>query len=245
MNPKQAIQKIGLDDKEARAYLSLLQLGVSSAQKVAEESGLKRSTTYVILGQLKEKGAVSLVPDAKKKMYRPVTPEKLFEKAEKEISKARDALPEIKALENTGSEKPNAIFFEGHEGVKEALNYRLEDLKDKEMVAFYAKSDEDILKSFNYFEDYNNKLKELNISARGIAPKDENLDYFRQVDEEYNRQIKVLSQNDYSSTVSIEITKDFVRILDPNNLQGLIIENESIAQTLNEIFELVWECKNK
>ena len=52
------LKNLGLNDKEANIYLALLQLGKSTATKIAKKSGLKRPTTYVIIEQLIDKGFV-------------------------------------------------------------------------------------------------------------------------------------------------------------------------------------------
>ena len=61
MELKEALQTIGLNEKECAVYLALLQLGRASAYSVAQKSGLKKPTTYVILDELIEKYRTTLI----------------------------------------------------------------------------------------------------------------------------------------------------------------------------------------
>jgi sugar-specific transcriptional regulator TrmB len=43
------IEELGLSNKEARVYVANLMLGPAGVQQIADASGIKRVTTYVIL----------------------------------------------------------------------------------------------------------------------------------------------------------------------------------------------------
>ena len=51
---------------------------------------------------------------------------------------------------------------------------------------------------------------------------------------------KIVPFEQFSSEVAIDTSKNFVRIHDYKNLQGVVIENADIAKTVREIFEMVW-----
>jgi len=53
------LEKSGLSDKEALVYLSLLELGGAFPSKIAEYSGLNRSTVYMVLLNLSVRGLVN------------------------------------------------------------------------------------------------------------------------------------------------------------------------------------------
>ena len=52
-------KKLGLSEKEAAVYLSLLEHGASSVRNLAVLAGLNRGTTYDILKKLQELGLAS------------------------------------------------------------------------------------------------------------------------------------------------------------------------------------------
>ena len=59
------LQKIGLDEREAKVYLATLELGPSPVQKIAQRSQVPRATTYLVLDDLQNKGFVSTYKDRK------------------------------------------------------------------------------------------------------------------------------------------------------------------------------------
>lgn len=241
MSLKNTLQNIGLNDKESRIYLALLEKGVSTAYAVAAKADVKRPTAYAILDDLAKRAVVHKIPGSSKKMYRVAPPEVLLEREQEKIDEFKEALPELKAKENTGAEKTTVEYFEGEEGVRKVLDYKLDELESGEIVGFYAKTNEEIMDRFDNYQEYNETLRDKDITMRGVAPVDDTLKEFRRQDEHYGRIFREIDTDKYSSDVAIEVGTTFVRIFDPLNLQGLVIENSSIAETMREVFEIVWE----
>ena len=57
------LSSIGLQQKEAKVYLALLELEQGTVSKIAKLSGLKRPTIYLILDDLIKNGYVTELPD--------------------------------------------------------------------------------------------------------------------------------------------------------------------------------------
>jgi len=234
-----ALKNLGLNDKEARAYAALLELGQTTAYAVAERSGLKRPTVYVVLDELRQKGLVLKIPHVKKQLWSAKSPDEFFGEAEERLKIAKQALPELLAM-TSGSKKPRTLYFEGLRGIEDVTRYGLERMKGKEIIGFYAEAGDASPELKKIFGDYNNRLKRDCITERGIVPDIPNLKYWRDTDKEYGRTMKIVPPATYSARNSIEIGDTFVRILAFKDLQGVIIENEAIAQTMRQIFEMVW-----
>jgi sugar-specific transcriptional regulator TrmB len=241
MEPQEAIQALGLSEKEARVYLTLLEGGVMSAYLVAKKSGLKRPTAYVILDELSNKGVVFEAPRSHTKLFRAFPPERFVEKMEKKLEQVKALLPELKAREQVGVEKPHAMFFEGVEGMKEILHYKLKELVGGNFTSFMATAREDVIKLFDRFEVYNDRLRSLNITIRGISPADPKLKSYRDTDSQYGRSVIEVPADEYNSKTAFEVGPTWIKIYDLDNLQGLIIENPSAAQGLRQIFEMLWK----
>lgn len=244
MSLKDKLKNLDLNDKEARLYLALLEKGVSTAYEVAAKADIKRPTAYAILDDLAKRAIVHKVPGSDKKMYRVAPPEILLERQQSKLNEVQDVMPQLKAKENTGAEKTSVQYFEGEAGVREVLNYKLEELEGDEIIGFYAKTSEEIMDRFDNYVEYNETLKRKDITMRGVAPADESLEWSRKQDKKYGRTFREIETDKYSSDVAIEVGTTFVRIFDPLNLQGLVIENSSLADTMREIFEIVWESQN-
>ena len=65
----------GLSEKEAKIYLALLELEMATVFEVAKQSGINRSSAYVVLEGLKKKGLVGISDDKKVRRYIAASPE--------------------------------------------------------------------------------------------------------------------------------------------------------------------------
>ncbi|MBD3156438.1 hypothetical protein GF369_01285, partial [Candidatus Peregrinibacteria bacterium] len=123
------LKKIGLNEKEAHVYLSLLELGSQPASVIGKKAHINRSTTYLVLDSLIQKGYVNEHVRADVKYFAAADPQVIVQNLE-QLKHAVDEnrkelvnlLPEFYALTNPLSIKPKVRFYEGEEGVKRAMN---------------------------------------------------------------------------------------------------------------------------
>jgi hypothetical protein len=234
-----SLQDLGLTEKEAKVYIALLQMGQGSAYAVASKSGLKKPTTYLILGELMQKGLVLKIPRQRKQLFVAKPPDEFFAEMEKRFSVARAFLPDLLAMGGRGA-KVRSIFYEGISGMRQALWYRMKEMREKELVAFFASQHDASEDLATLFREWNEENKKHKIQIRAIAPDNPSLTEYRKADAEFGRSIKVVPASQYSANISIDIGDTFVRILMFRDLQGVIIENPDVARTVREIFEMVW-----
>lgn len=235
------LQNLGLTDKEAKVYVALLRLGNASAYAIAEESGLKRPTTYVVLDELRKKGLVNKVPRAKKQIFIPRSPEEYFASLEERLLGAKRILPQLMAFAAGKKPKPKTLFFEGLKKIKDIYSWQIKQIKGGEISGFYAHAGEETPELKNFFWDLAEEFRRNDIHIRGIVPEHENLKSYREVDAQYGREFKILPFEKYSSNISIEITENHVIFFNFHDQQITLIENKDIAKTMKQIFELVWE----
>jgi HTH-type transcriptional regulator, sugar sensing transcriptional regulator len=154
MELSEVLKKAGLNDKEAKVYLALLELGVSSAYKIAPKAGLKRPITYIVLESLKARGLVSVVPQGEKNLYVAAEPGKIMGELERTRELYKRFLPNLEALHNESGrkEKPKVQFFEG----KEAVGELYEKIIASKEVEFFS-TIKDII---SVFPEYPKRLNE-------------------------------------------------------------------------------------
>jgi len=71
------LEKLGLNDKESKAYLALLELGEGNIGKIAKKSGIRRTTVYDVIESLLKKGLISSSRKNKRVVYLAEAPRKL------------------------------------------------------------------------------------------------------------------------------------------------------------------------
>ena len=242
----QQLKNLNLSDKEARVYLSLLELGPSTPYKIAKRARLKRPTAYVIAEELVGKGLIVQVTGEKNKLYMARSPEVYFEDVENRLKSAKRALPELMALQRKTSEKPNILYFEGVEGIKQVYDYRLKEFHGKEIVGFFARAkDVDQELSEKVFFPWNEYKMKHNINVRGFTPDDAGLQSYSSFLSNDGEGGKILArflpESMYGADCSLEIFEWGVRIVIMSSKQALVIESEKFAHTMKDVFELLWE----
>ena len=240
-DPVQTLANLGLTDKEAKVYFATLKLGSGSAQAIARNAGLKRPTTYVILEELRQKGLVLKMPGSKRQMFTAKSPEELVSQMKKNLSSVEQALPELMQTYSSNTPRVRTIQFEGIDGIREALWYRMDALAKKEVVAFFGSAEDATPELISLFHEWNAALAKNGVHIRSLVPENENLKEFRSKDATYGFVPRILPSSMYTSQSSIEISGTFVRVLMFKEQQALIIENPKLAHALREIFEMVWQ----
>jgi sugar-specific transcriptional regulator TrmB len=119
MELEQVLQSIGLNKKQASVYLASLKLGSETAYNIAKHSGLKRTTVYFILEQLKEQGIASIRKTRSATYYKVLNPKAILNRIKKQEENLTAALPELEKLYESQPSRPLIEVFEGKEGVRQ------------------------------------------------------------------------------------------------------------------------------
>jgi len=233
------LETLGLSEKEAKIYFVLLQLGPSTPYKMAKRSGLKRPTAYVIADELVEKGyAVKAPGDKHTYIARP--PEVIYEEREQKMLEAKKNLPELQALKGGVADKPTVLYFEGTEGLKQALMYRIKELHDTEIVGFYADPDFAAPEAYTASLEFNEYRMAHNIKVRGLLTEAETLKGFEKYLTDATFTPKFIPKDIYSSNASFEFYPNFVKIIFFDTSIGVVIESPTVAKAMRQIFEMLW-----
>ncbi|MFZ2886186.1 MAG: helix-turn-helix domain-containing protein [Minisyncoccia bacterium] len=239
MTVNDAIKTLGFTDKQARVYLSLLELGESSAYPIARKSGLKTPTTYVILKELLELGVVHAVPRAKKKLFRPLDPKQLFAKAESRFVDAKAALPSILALVSSPSLAPVTRSFSGK---TQLLNAYFDTLtKPDKMLRGWMSEGAWSEHGLGFFmNEYRPKRLKQNISNQFIVADTKVMREYAKDDETSRKEIRIdKNLNPQSDLFLYDGNK--VIIASFYEEMGVIIESEHIHALLEQIFTAHWK----
>lgn len=113
----QKLEGVGLSEREARVYLSLLELGESSALQVAEKTNIKRTNTYDILRILAKKGLVTYLDHKEVRRFVAEDPASMERLLRVRLEEFSQLLPELRSIHNAAPGKPRVRFFEGKKGL--------------------------------------------------------------------------------------------------------------------------------
>jgi sugar-specific transcriptional regulator TrmB len=116
------LQRVGLTEYEAKAYLALLNTHLSTATQVSEKSGVPRTKIYSVLEALRNKGWVRVYSGVPL-LFKAVQPLKVFEKAKEDYAEFLESVKmTLKEEVNNMKEKFVIKRFDvGLEGLKEEI----------------------------------------------------------------------------------------------------------------------------
>lgn len=242
------LERIGLNEKEARLYLAALELGESNIQQLAKKSSVKRTTAYDIIDSLKKRGLISQSSRNKKTLFSATDPNKLEEDLDEKKHALKRILPELMMIANSIDKKPKVRFFEGYEGIKEVYKDTLH-FSDSELLAWVSP---DAINAFDVEfldEFYLPKRVQKKIWVRAIAPDVEQMQGYKEVDEKSLRKTRLSDAQAFPLKVEINLYgKNKIAAMSFEEKFGMIIESQRIFETLQSIFEMNWkalESRNK
>lgn len=244
------LKKIGLDDKEIKLYLKLLEYGAISIRGLAEIAELNRGTTYDILKRLQEMGLVSYYYQEKKQKFVVEDPEKLLEllkNKEREIRETENRIlsiiPELKSIQGKEGSKPTSKFYENKSGIKKILEdvlFSMSELEKKEREYYIYSSTEassDINKAYpNFTKDRIKKGIKVRCISLAKGGGVHGLDERRWMN----------TDEDSATFILIYANKCAFISRDGEGLPvGVIIENKMIYETQRIIFSKLWKFLEK
>ena len=106
MSIEEILVKTGLDEKEAKIYLALLDLGSEKVHAIAKKAEIKRPTAYVVLEQLYAKNFITKTYHNKKVFYSAEKPDILLRSLQEKHQLLEQNLPLLQARMVTSKIKP-------------------------------------------------------------------------------------------------------------------------------------------
>lgn len=229
---------LGFEDKEARIYLALLELGAAGILAIAQKSGVNRASIYYIIEKMKERGTVTHVEKRGKDVYMAVKPSLLLAQQKRHLKDFEHVLPELSDLRSHAGKRPAVRFFEGIEAVKSIYE---DTLTAKTEILNYANSREIRDHWPEYDTEYVARRAAKQIHLRGIAPNDEQGRKVQKEDIQYVRETRLIDPKKLNFNNEIKIYDNKVAMMSfASDVFGVIIESQDMAQTQRAIFEMAW-----
>ncbi len=239
------LEKFGLSNKEAKVYLSLLELGTSVVSDVAKKSQINRSTAYVLLEALAKYGLVSISERKNVRLYTPAPPERIIQLLEESVKKytelvgtAHNILPELKSMYVGVGPKPKVQFLEGVEGIKTAYE---DTLTATETIRAYASIDDMHATIPGYFPEYYQRRAAKGVKIRAIFPDTPEAKDRIKFNKEEARVAFLVPKDNYGFTPEINVYDNKIIFMSLVERYALIIESAELADALKKMFELSWK----
>ncbi|MCX6753121.1 MAG: hypothetical protein NTW62_02140 [Candidatus Nomurabacteria bacterium] len=233
------LEKLGLSDKQAKVYVAGLKLGRFSVLALAEKTGIKRPTCYLILDELIKKGLISTYPKEKKVIYVAEHPNNLLKQAADAYATAKELMPELQNLINTNAEKPVLKVYSGQSGIQNIY----EDMTDEGKDLFYFGSVKELVESVGqeFLDNWIKKRIAKGMKSKSIRIREKEMDYKLYGNSPENLRTIRYAPEGFTMPYTIYIySKKVAFVSTKKDLFGFIVESDDLAKSMKALFDVVW-----
>ncbi len=249
MNIPQSLVQLGLDEKQADLYTYLLKQpknGSQTAFIIAQNTGLPRSTVYVLLEQLEEKQLVSSFKKNNVLHYLTASPSRLMRDLDEKKDLLSSLIPTLENLAAHSSSNPSVQTFTGKNGVKIVFD-DVYDPKQKGAREVHTFSHPKLLKYVPRFLPQKLELKKkMGIFGKVIVPGEFENKLPTKYQSDSHRETRFLP-NHFSFDGTLMIYRDKTAIISfkGEEVISMIIDSPAITQMIDAVFQCLWGMLEK
>ena len=248
------LEKLGLNDKEIKAYLFIISREPQLISILAKGCNLTRTHAYDIVKKLEALGLCHSLGSGYGKKIQGASIDQVFnllEQKEKELvlmkNEYKTLAPILKSLSSFKPQsKTNVAYFSGSENLRKLINY---SLQAEDGLIRMAGSELNFIKKLDesFFINYHERRTNKKIHLRALRPGNErgaNKVFIN--DLEYLRKVRLRPENDIKLKSNIIIWNHSTAIISlGDELFGTLIENEELALMMKSWFDFIWEKSKK
>lgn len=235
------LQSTGLTEKEAKIYLAMLELGEDTVQNISARAKVNRPTTYLIIDNLIKKGLCSLSKISGTAKYTAENPVNLlqFINSEKENLNKKEVLAK-NLIKNLGllpkPNKNNESFIKYFSGKRGMVAMRNDMFKDEGVSVRMLYSLDNYQKTFNAAE--RDEMHAMRIGKKIFA---KILYTSNKLNIKNNKSLQAKKiDKKYVVGADIAIYGSKIRLASFDGLNGVVINNKKIADSLSALFDMAW-----
>ena len=241
MIEQKVLQNLGLNEKQAIIYLSLLELGKSSVVQIAKKAEIKRPTAYLILDSLKQKGLISEIPEQGRTLFSAEDPSILEQNVKNSLNDFHELLPVFRS-QFSKSTKPTIRYYDDKDAI---YNLYLNEIFPAKKIYFYGASVKKITEVWpDLFGKWDKiwwpkKKKHVEDVLEMVDNEPEDIAWAKSQAKE--REVRIIPKGKkFLADSAIADDKILIVSLDP--VFAVMIESEQLADTYRALVELVWEA---
>lgn len=241
------LKNVGLNYKEAKIYLVLLELGSGSIAEISRKSGIKRTTVYEVLKPLLKRGLISQTILGRRKKFFAEDPRAFFQNKKAEMTALETLIPTLDALRNVSTEKPTIQFFQGVEDLKkifEDMILNTDPLHDKLLSIGGSPNILSDRWSEKFWTDLLLQKKKRGLQSLAIqTTKKDRLEKFAKAHPYgfgHGLTIRLLEDMERKFNMSIYLYQNKIAILAEDQFFAIIIENKRLQESFRFLFYVLW-----
>lgn len=240
MDKDRLLSDLGLNDKEAKTYVAILELGSATIKPIANRAGLKRTSLYYFIDRLVALGLIAQTEIRGRMHYQALPPSRLVDLQRERLQQVEHALPEFMSIFNLVKDKPRISYYEGSEQIKQLL---WEEPRCKqELLGIW--SGQDIMDLVGERElaaiDKARRANNIKVRVVRVRHKDEPFKLFQE-GPGLNRELRYAPEDiDFATSLTIYDTGKVSFVTSKKEGFGILIESPEIYTMMKILFEGFW-----
>lgn len=242
---ERTLHLIGLEKLAIKVFITSFKLGPSKIPDIAKAAKVKRSTTYLLVKDLVEKGLLTEEYGKYANKVQAINPEELLSRLSSKQRQLRrqelefeENLQSIQSFYQVSEIKPKVRMYQGNGGL---LSVWRDILSTKDEICLWTNQQTENM--FFGQENHDKFIKERlskKIKIQVLATDSKESRQLKRLDDNFLRETKILpSKTKFSAETYIYDSK--VAMLDYNkDIIGIIIDSKPFSQFHKEIFNQTW-----
>ena len=236
-------------EKEAKIYLTTLELGENIASTIARNAWIQRATTYTILKELIKKWYMNKVIKNDVNYFVAISPNIIVNQLEEKYIKFKEKLPDFLSIFNKYSNKTRIQVFENKEWLKNLFSEFATTTVDMKTILWTPKWENNkiLLEYANYYRKKRKQkwlISKRIMSSHNVSQKKE-----QNNDKKYGRETLILDDLPFDIQADINIFwpgKVSFLFFENKTPYAVMIDNPHMYQALNALFDYIRNSqKNK
>lgn len=241
------LQKLGLSEQATKTYMACANQGTLTPSQISEVTGIKRTSVYVYLKELRKKGLVTEKKSGRKRLVTAEPPQVIKTLIKEEQKRLEEQLIEvdvlIEELQKIHKQEPRqtkTTTIEGQAGLKNLADLIIHEKEDLYWIGslenFLEKVDEETLFRFLTWRRMNQKTTAYAITDTGILKHkkfSEPIKNFREM-KFTNKQIQS------HSLLVIFGNKTAVVSFETQPIKIITVEDNATTNLMRTMFNLIW-----
>lgn len=240
------LQALGLNEKEARFYLYLLEEGRLSASEIAKHLKESRTNAYMVLEKLATEKLVETDDVTPVRRYQASDPAVLKGRISQQMQQVKQkhtalqsVLPELSSLFNLSQHKPGVTYLEGIDGFKTLLEDNAR-LKEGTIDLLASSALLNTSEAWGLLQRGIAKRAARGVKTRTVFYIEEDRQPLIKDFANANYEIRFWGQEPLPGEIVIYGAKVALTVYEPT-IVVTIITNEVLAQTFRVIFDQIWQ----
>lgn len=245
------LQEIGLKQQEAEIYLACLRLGMAKVAELAEEVDVPRTSIYVHLENLLEKGFIKKSKKGSVEYFAPVEPTDIFQNIKEKTDGFASVLPQLTKMMDFAGKKPKIEFYDTKQGMlklcEKALKFNPKHIAYAIETGEASASGIEKLGGLENNKNWQEKFLKQGLAVQEVATKDV-ISLIKDLPEKNkkvlrmrNIDVRAIDEKDFPFSINLLLFyPDNVFIMVPQDNFIVMMENKNIYTSLLTLYKILF-----